>query len=288
MSDVAPRPTPRRAVRSDFTTIREGSLHAALKARYAAATDAARIEADVDGFVVDVAGPDELIEIQTASFASARRKLERLVEAHRVVLVHPIPVLKWLVRVDAEGAVLDRRRSPKRGVPLDLFDELVHLPALIAHPNFRLELALTCEEEIRGPIPDHARYRYPRAWWRLDRRLLEVVETLRIDTPGDLLDLLPNGLPTPFTSADIVAASGRSRRLAMRALYCLERSGAAERLARRGRFVTYSAIPGSRPAEPDRDPAAPAGRGPRPRSSPRRTRAPAAFIARPRSSSEPS
>jgi hypothetical protein len=228
-----------RAVVSDFTTLREGSLHAALKARYAASVSDARVEADVDGYVVDVAGGDELVEIQTASFASARRKLERLVAAYRVVLVYPIPIERWLVRVDADGTVLRRRRSPKRGLPLDLFDELVHIPTLVAHPNFRVELPLTCEEEIRGPIPEGARYRYPRAWWRLDRRLLDVVETRCIDTPADLLGLLPSGLPEPFTSADIVAATGRSKRLAMRAVYCLERSGAIARVARRGRLVAY-------------------------------------------------
>ncbi len=232
-----------RAVASDFTTLREGSLHAALKARYAAIVTGARVEAAVDGFVVDVAGQDELVEIQTASFASARRKLEQLVASRNVVLVYPIPIEKWLVRVDADSAVLRRRRSPKRGLALDLFDELVYIPGLVAHPNFRIELPLICEEEIRGPIPEGARYRYPRQWWRLDRRLLDVVDTLLIDTPADLLCLLPSGLPEPFTTADIVAATGRSKRLAMRAVYCLERSGAVVRLARHGRLVTYGRLP---------------------------------------------
>lgn len=227
---------------SDFTTLREGSLHAALKARYAAIVIGARIEAAVDGFVVDVAGQDELVEIQTGSFASARRKLERLVATHHVALVHPIPIEKWLVCVDAEGVILRRRRSPKRGIALDVFDELVYIPRLIAHPNFRIELPLICEEEVRGPIPEGARYRYPREWWRLDRRLIEVVKTLRIDTPADLLCLLPYGLPDEFTTADIVASTGRSKRLAMRTVYCLERSGAIARLARRGRFVAYGRL----------------------------------------------
>jgi hypothetical protein len=225
--------------RSDFTTLREGSLHAALKARYAAIVAGAGVEAAVDGFVVDVAGRDELVEVQTASFASARRKLERLVVSHHVVLVHPIPVEKWLVSVDADGAVLGRRRSPRHGLALDLFDELVSIPGLVADPNFRIELALTREEEVRGPIPDGTRYRYPRTWRRLDRRLIDVVETRCIDTPADLLSLLPPGLPEPFTTADIVAATGRSKRLAMRAVYCLERSGAIARLARSGRLATY-------------------------------------------------
>ena len=113
----------------------------------------------------------------------------------------------------------------------------------MAHPNFRIELALTCEEEIRGPIPRGVRYRYPREWWRLDRRLLEVVETRRIDTPADLLGLLPPGLPEPFTSADIVAATGRSKRLAMRTVYCLAQSGAVVRLGKHGRHAIYGRPP---------------------------------------------
>lgn len=224
---------------TDFTTLREGSLHAALKARYAAAIPGARVEAAVDGFVVDVAGPDELVEIQTVSLASARRKLERLVVAHRVVLVHPIPIEKWLVRVDGDGVLLGKRRSPRRGIALDLFDELVSIPDLITDPAFRIELVLTREDEIRGPVPAGARYRYPRTWWRLDRRLVDVLETRRIDTPADLLGLLPPGLPDPFTTADIVAATKRSKRLAMRVVYCLERSGAIARLDRRGRYWLY-------------------------------------------------
>jgi len=223
----------------EFTTLREGSLHAALKARYAANVTGSRVEAVVGGFVVDVAGPDELVEIQTVSFASARRKLEQLVASHHVVLVHPIPLEKWLVSVDANGAILGRRRSPRRGLALDLFDELMSIPRLVSNPNFRIELALIHEEEVRGPIPDGVRYRYPRSWRRLDRRLLEVVETRRIDSPADLVGLLPCGLPDPFTTADIVAATGRSKRLAMRVAYCLERSGAVAGLGRRGRLALY-------------------------------------------------
>jgi hypothetical protein len=237
---------------SDFTTFREGSLHAALKAGYAATIADARVESAVDGFVVDVVGPHELVEIQTGSFGSASRKLERLVASHAVVLVHPIPIEKRLVRVDADGVVVGRRRSPKRGMALDVFDELVHIPGLVAHPGFRLEILLTCEEEIRGPIAEGARYRYPRTWRRLDRRLVEVIETVRIDTPHDLLGLLPADLPDPFTTADIAAATGRSSRLARRAVYCLERSGAVRRLPRRGRLVAYGRVPAT-----DGDPSSP-------------------------------
>jgi hypothetical protein len=223
-----------------LTTYREGSLHAELKARYAAAARGSRMEAEVAGFVVDVACGDELVEIQTTSFASARRKLETLVVSHRVVLVHPIPVEKWLVVVDADGAIVRRRRSPRRGIPLDLFDQLVSFPRLISHPNFRIELALTCEEDVRGPVPEGKRFRRPRTWVRLDRRLVSVEETLRVDRPLDLLRLLPPGLPDAFTTADIVTATGRSRRLAMRAAYCLAQTGAIAQVGQQGRLRSYA------------------------------------------------
>lgn len=227
------------AASPSLSTYREGSLHASTKELYA--REGGLTEASIGGYVVDVVRDDELIEIQTASFASASRKLRRLVADHRIVLVHPIAVERWLVRVDSDGVVTGRRRSPKRGLPFDIFDELVAFPELIAHPNFRLELLMILEEEIRGPVPAGTRYRYPREWRRLDRRLLEVVGSIRVDTPADLLALLPEGLPSPFTTADIVAASRRSKRLSMRAAYCLSKAGATRPVGRAGRLITYEA-----------------------------------------------
>lgn len=227
-------------VSTPLSTYREGSLHAALKDLYTRPAD--RVEEAVDGFIVDVVRDDELVEIQTGSFASAARKLRRLVEDRRLALVHPIASERWLVHVDADGAVTARRRSPKRGQHLDLFEELVAFPELMAHPNFRIELVMIREEEIRGPILAGVRYRYPRQWRRLDRRLLDVIEIVRVDTPGDLLGLLPAGVPDQFTSADIAAASGRSKRLAMRTAYCLQRAGATRCIGSLGRLRLYERI----------------------------------------------
>lgn len=223
-----------------ISTYREGSLHAALKALYA--LPGARVEEHVAGYIVDVVRDDELVEIQTASFSSAAVKLRALVADHRIVLVHPIAIERWLVRVDADGAITDRRRSPKRGQLLDLFGELTAFPELVAHPNFRIELALIREEEIRGPVPDGARYRYPREWWRLDRRLIEFVDVVRVDGPADLLTLLPAAVGSPFTTAEIAAASRRPKHLAMRAAYCLQGAGATRAIGKRGRLQLYEVV----------------------------------------------
>jgi hypothetical protein len=224
------------ATRPGLSTYREGSLHASLKAMYARPGD--RVEHNVSGFVIDVARDDLLVEIQTASFSSAARKLRRLVDDHAILLVYPLPLERWLVKVDADGAVLSRRRSPKRGHLVDLFDQLVSFPELVTHPNFEIDVVAITEEEIRGPVPDGARYRYPRDWWRLDRRLIDVMETRHVAQPSDLRLLAPD-LPDRFTSADVAACARRTRRVAMRTVYCLAKSGAARAVGKRGRLLEY-------------------------------------------------
>jgi hypothetical protein len=103
----------------------------------------------IDRFRIDVVREGELIEIQTRSFSSIRRKLCALLDSHPVRLVYPIPYEKWVVRVEPNGNLIERRKSPRRGSLIHLFDELVSFPQLMAHPNLSLEVLLTREEEIR-------------------------------------------------------------------------------------------------------------------------------------------
>ncbi len=151
-------------------TLNENPLHSALKDWYAEPGD--RLEVPVDGFVVDIVRGELLIEVQTANFSAIGRKLAGLAAAHRVRLVYPIPLQKWIVRLDADGSTLGRRRSPKRGAVEGVFQELVRIPHLPADPNFSLDVLLTREEEVR-------RHEEGRAWRRkgwviCERRLLEV------------------------------------------------------------------------------------------------------------------
>ena len=101
-------------------TLRETSLHAALKVWYARPGD--ELEASVEGFQIDLRRGSQLIEIQTRNFAALKRKLTQLVERHPVRLVHPIAQEKWIVRLGRDGATpLTRRKSPKRGRVDQLF-----------------------------------------------------------------------------------------------------------------------------------------------------------------------
>jgi hypothetical protein len=217
-------------------TLREKHLHATLKRRYhAPGTD---VEVRVDGFVIDLVRGDLLIEIQTRGFSSMKRKIAALLAAgHRIRIVHPIADRRWIVKVDADGAVISRRRSPKRGRPIDICTELVAFPYLLASPDVEIDVVLTEEDEIRHHTPGASWRRH--GWSVLERRLITVVDTIELRSPEDLVALLPSDLPTQFTTAELATAAGIARRTAQQVAYTLKRLEMIEATGKRGNAVVY-------------------------------------------------
>ena len=216
---------------SQIGTLSENSLHAALKGWYGRPGD--RFEVSVDGFVIDIVRDDLLIEIQTRHLYALRPKLAALLPRHPVRLVHPIPREKWIVRVDANDAPLSRRKSPKRGSVLHLFDELVRLPTLLAHPNLTLEALLTRQEEVWRDDGQGSWRR--RRWSVADRRLLDVGERALFGAPEDLLRLLPAEWERPFTNQELAAALHCPVGLARKMSYTLRQLELLAVVGKRGR-----------------------------------------------------
>jgi hypothetical protein len=235
-------------------TLNEKSLHAALKAHYARPGDV--MEAVVDGYVIDLVRDELLIEVQTRNLAALKNKLEALLTRHRVLLVYPIAQTKWIVKVaagedQATGACLSRRRSPKRGCCLDVFDELVHIPHLVGHPNLTLELALCAIDEIRC---DDGRGRWRRKGVSiLDQELLNVLNTVRLTHLADFVALLPEGLAEPFTNRALAEAAGIRLRLAQRVTYALRRMGALRQVGVDGRAHLYRRAQAGSPSFGEKD-----------------------------------
>jgi hypothetical protein len=216
--------------------LNEKPLHAALKAWYAQPGD--RFEVPVDGSVIDIVHGELLVEIQTRGFSPLKHKLEKLVTNHQVRLVYPIAAEKWIVRLSDDGAVREgRRKSPKRGLVLELFRELVSFPLLIAHPNFALEVLLIQEEEVRQQ--GLARNWRRRGWGTVERRLVQVVDRRLFATPADLVALLPPALDEPFTTAGLAQAIDQPRWLAQKMVYCLRSIGAISEAGKLGKATQY-------------------------------------------------
>jgi hypothetical protein len=201
-------------------TLNESSLHAALKARYAQPGD--RFEVPLGGFVVDICRSNQLIEIQTSSFAAMANKLDQLLDDYRLLLVHPIAIETYLARPGRKP-----RKSPRRGSIYELFVELVSIPTLVDHPNLSIEVVLASVTRHQKP-----RSRGRRRYRNLDCELREVLGIHRFSGSAELGRLLPAGLPREFTTADIANGASVSRDLAQRVAYCLR---ALNRIAEVGR-----------------------------------------------------
>src|SRR6266481_5436648 len=98
----------------------ETTLHRQLKEHYSAAVGGL-VEQRVGRYRIDVVIGRELVEIQLASLSAIR------------------------------GKVVARRRSPKQGTVLDVFEELVHFTRVFPHRRLTLEVVLVEIEEWRVP-----------------------------------------------------------------------------------------------------------------------------------------
>ncbi len=219
--------------------LNERSLHRALKERYA--VPGSETEQVIDGFVTDVVADGRIVEIQTGSFGPLRNKLTRLLDAHPITLVHPIAKDRYLVRVPDDPALPPtRRKSPKHGSVFDVFPALVSIPGSLAHPNLTLEVVMTVEEEVRAPSERRGRWR--RDFTRVDRRLVDVVETHTIASMADLFALVDARLPETFTTTDIAVTMGSTRSLAQQAAYCFREGGVIEICGKDGNTLVYRRV----------------------------------------------
>lgn len=213
----------------------ERSLHAALKEHLAQPSD--RFEVRLGRYVIDIIRGDLLIEIQTRHLYALRPKLLRLLPDHRIRLIHPLPAERHIVREDAGGRVLTRRKSPRHAVAHDIFNELVRIADLAIHPNLTLEALLIREEQLWR---DDGRGSRRRGRWSLiDTRLLGVVGAAVFAHPADYLALLP-ALPETFTNADLAKAKGWNAHLAGKATYALRAMGLLTPAGKRGRANLFT------------------------------------------------
>ena len=215
----------------------ETSLHRTLKDQYGSGPGG-RCEVTLKGFRIDaVVSGGLLVEIQSGPLGPLNAKLRRLLPEHRVRVVKPVVLERRVVRrARTDGPDLSTRRSPKRGALVDLFGDLVGLARILPDPNLDIEVLPVSIDEIRVSRRRRPGYRI------VDRRLVEILGRLRIESPSDLWKLLPQSHDwiEPFTTADIARRLDRPLWLAQRVAYCLRLSEAARVVGKRGNHRLYS------------------------------------------------
>jgi hypothetical protein len=221
---------------SRIGTEKESSLHEALKRSYAG--ENGRIEAEVGRYVCDALRSDGvMVEVQTGSFGPLRAKAEALAAAGPVRIVHPIAAERFIELRSKEGALIRRRRSPRRGNPWDLFAVLVYAPKLPLIEGITIELAMTEETEHR--IDDG------RGSWRrkgvsvANRELHAVRETHVLSQVSDYRRFAPFPPHEDFGVRELAAAADINAALARKTLYVLSRIGVVMETEKKGNAKRY-------------------------------------------------
>lgn len=224
--------------RSGIGTLNEFSLHAEIIQHLAQPGD--QMEAQLDGYFIDILRGDQIIEVQTRNLGKLVRKAHALSKTHTVEVIYPLQQHKTITRVSAKGEIVSRRKSPKSGRLVDVFDELVNAPTIINPENVSLKILLIEGEEI---WKDDGKGSWRRKGWSISERHLAGVRGERVfSQPADLLELLPQSLPSPFTNAQLAKLLKIRSRLAGKITYTLRKLELLDVVDRQGNAYLFEVL----------------------------------------------
>jgi len=226
--------------------LQEKSVHATLKLMYE--RDETCHEVKIGDYYADVfiEKDSTVVEIQTRQFYKLKDKLDYFLSAYKVVLVHPIIEKKTIVTLDEErfNAVtclaelksedfLSVRKSPKKRIPQNIFQELYRIKPFLLNKNFSVNIVMMSATE-----------------YRTKKRKLEIVPdearaVITLEKPSDYLKLLPEDLPTDFTTKDLKAILGPSMAPseAQAMANILTHFGILKKIGKQGRMYLYQKNP---------------------------------------------
>ena len=240
-------------------TLREKRLHAAVKLYLCPdETCHERPVGDLlreDGakprrMVADILTDGHIMEVQTGGFFPLREKIGWYLTHTpcRVTVVHPIPAVKYLSWIDpADGSILSRHKSPKRGRVKDVAKELYWLSDYIGNPRVSVRLLLLEIEEYR--LADGWSRDKKRGSNRYERFPTALLGDMTLTTPADYAAyFLPPALSAPdgegnyplFTAAAYAKATGIRGRATYSMIHLMEKLGLVEEQEEKaGRSKTY-------------------------------------------------
>lgn len=220
-------------------SLSEKAQHAILKNYYS--PNPADQEINIGSFVADIATANGITEIQTRGFYKTRKKLAFFLQNYPVRIVYPVAAKKWIVWIDPQtGEAVSRNRSPKKAV-YDIFRELYSVLDLLWPQNFSLTLALlSCEEYRLLDGVDSSRKKRAQ---RLELKPAELIGEVQLRAPCDLLQFLPEDLPSPFTAKDLQRLLKLNPRTISYFISVMRQLGLIEQVGLAGRAYLYRVLP---------------------------------------------
>lgn len=221
--------------RDSVGLLSEKTMHAVLKDYFEA--DHAFHEIKEGAFHADILRGGEIIEIQTRSLGSLRKKLDAFLKTHSVTVVYPIPFEKKLIWLDGEsGEAEPPRRVGKKGSYFDAGRELFSICDYLLHPRLSVCLLLLDVEEYRF-IGKKGSKKYGTR--RYDRIPTALRGELVLRKKEDFYALFPSNLSSPFTAKQFRKAVKGGPRTAPALLSVFLRVGILRRVGKEGNAYLY-------------------------------------------------
>ncbi|MBF0301037.1 MAG: hypothetical protein HQK51_20175 [Oligoflexia bacterium] len=215
----------------------EKTLHMDIKKWYFKSGD--RLEAKIDGKIIDIVREDLLIEVQTQNLWAMKKKYKKLIDHHKIRTVYPMAVENTVITLDKHYCnIIRARKSPKKLSYIDIFDQLIRIINYVAHKNFSLEIILIKQQDIR--IDDGFGSWRRKGVSLIDKQLIEVVDKMIFETPDDYLKLLPSKLPKMFTNKQLAKEMNIPIHKITKITYCLKKMNLITILGREKRSIIYS------------------------------------------------
>ncbi len=197
-------------------------------------------EVSVGRYKADIMNENGIFEVQTRNFYRLQKKLEVFLPLYHVTVVYPVAGVKWVRWLNPQtGEISERRRSPKRGVPLDILYELAAIKQLLQNPNLSFLVPLLEVEEIR----------LLNGWGAGGKRGARRAASAPAALLGQAVfnggqsfaaALPPGLLAAPFTVKELGAGLGRKNgRFAANATGALVALGVVKPAGKRGRATLY-------------------------------------------------
>ena len=221
--------------RSGIGTLNENSLHADII--HSLFQDGDQLEAEVDGFYIDILRQDKAIEVQTKNLGKLSRKVLSLADNIPVEIVVPIHKTKIISKIDRDGKLVSQRKSPKQGKIIDIFDELVRATDIFSHPSISLTILMIEADEV---WKDDGKGSWRRKGWSIyERKLIRTISEHRFQSPEDLLSLLPQSLPSPFTNQNLSKTLGIRASTAGKITYTFRKMNLLEVIGKEGNAYLF-------------------------------------------------
>ena len=233
----------RRALVSDsqkdgsINTYNEKRLHLSLK-KFCEEDESCH-QVPIGPYIADILRGNEIIEVQTGSFAPMREKIRYYLENtdFSVTVIKPIPHIKWCVWIDRKsGDISPRKRSPKKYLPRDYLRDWYYLSEFLGNERLTLKFFLLEEEEYRFTGWSRDKKRGSRCYERVPLSLVDIVSYC---SPEDYLEFFPESLPQSFSATEYSVLAKTRGYATYSALKILESLGFIRKGEKEGRSFIY-------------------------------------------------